>query len=107
MLSKEIVKRYVYYTGTISLVIYLVISLFTLCIASFIVKDIDFPKKYPVKFIIETLLMAFIATFPFAYVYWSRRGILMTPLEWSVLILKFTTLHLFFQFSGFYAMLFK
>ena len=77
-------------------------------ISSIIVRDTAYATKYPWKFTVETLLMAFVATFPFMFIIWSRTGTIgvHNVLEYVLLIIKFAGLHLLFQFSGIYTLLF-
>ena len=76
--------------------------------ASIIVRDVAYPNKYPWKFTAETLLMAFVATFPFMYLIWARTGAIGVNnlLEYAFLIVKFAGLHILFQFAGVYTLLF-
>jgi len=92
-----------------SLIVFLIGAALALTICSIIVHDVTFAKKHPVKFTIETLLMAFVATFPYMFLIWSRTGTLGVKnlSEYAVLILKFSGLHLFLQFSGVYSLTFK
>lgn len=108
MMSKESIAKLSYLIGSYSLIIYIVASFIILTAVSFIVKDIDYPKRHPEKFIIETIIMTFIATFPYTYIHWSRNGGRYQKyiLSHGLIMLKFGVLHLLLQFSGFYTRLF-
>jgi len=75
---------------------------------SAIIKDLGYPKAYPVNFTIETLLMAFMpAVVIFAMT--NLRGYPIsatTYTEFAVLVAKFGLLHILLQFSGFYSSVF-
>ena len=109
MVNQIKTAKVVYDLSTYSLLVFLVCAFVTLSVASIIVRDVTFPKKHPIKFTIETLLMAFVATIPFMFIVWSRTGSLGVSdlTDFIVLIIKFTGLHILFQFSGIYTLLFK
>jgi uncharacterized membrane protein YvlD (DUF360 family) len=108
-MQAKYVERLTYLLGTYSLLLYLLISAIYLTIASLIVRDIDYPKKHPTKFVMELIIMSILATFPYTYIHWLRNGggYHKYVFSHSILVLKFAVFHLLLQFSGFYTALFK
>jgi len=79
-----------------------------LSVISFFVKDLTFPRKYPLKFTIETLFMALTGSsivFLMSYLRENKVSI-TTFLEFLLLFVKFGVLHILLQFSGFYSSIF-
>ena len=75
-----------------------------------IVRDTDFPSKYPWLFVIETVLVAFVPASVLYIMTELRTGSIdFADLNSSFLLLaaKFGIFHLLFQFSGLYSYFFK
>ena len=103
------ISKITYNLGEYSLLAYIIASVLVLVTSSLLVRDITFPKEHPWKFVFETLAMAFVATFPFMYVIWSRTGKFISKdlIDYIVLIAKFAGFHLLLQFSGVYDVMFR
>ena len=76
---------------------------------SAIIKDIEFIKKEPFKFTIETLIMALLPTIAFVGVIYLRTNKFNNKniIESSVLFAKFAALHVLLQISGYYRYVFS
>ena len=108
-MQKQNIERLTYLIGSYSLMIYLLLSLFFLTIASIIVQDVEYPKKNPLRFLLELVIMSIAATFPYTYIHWLRNGGSHKNYVFShsILVMKFAIFHVLLQFSGFYTALFK
>jgi len=71
---------------------------------SVLIRDLRYPKEEPVKFTIETLIMALVpSAIIFLMTYFRGHSIdEQTWLEYFGLCIKFGLLHILFQFSGVY-----
>ena len=75
---------------------------------SVLVRDLSFPRGNPIKFTIETLLMATMCAF-IIFPMTILRGYSIdrsTYIEFAALFIKFGLLHILLQFSGIYSELF-
>lgn len=87
----------------------LVTTMVILSVMSAFVRDLDYPRANPVKFTIETLLMALPPALTFVLVM-QFRGVKFTGTtigEIAALAAKFGALHVLLQFSGFYSYAFS
>jgi hypothetical protein len=75
---------------------------------SVLIRDLSYPNANPLKFTIETLLMGFLCS-SIIFVMTLFRGYTITNatwLEFGLLYIKFSLLHILFQFSGIYSEIF-
>jgi len=75
---------------------------------SVLIRDLTYPNAHPIKFTIETLLMGFLCSC-IIFVMTVFRGYTITHKTWmefGLLFVKFSLLHILFQFSGVYTELF-
>lgn len=81
---------------------------FFLVSLSWLIRDLTYPKKLTMNFILETILMAILPSIGFLAMAILRGYHLDSEVytEFSVLVLKFGVLHLLLQFSGFYSNIF-
>jgi len=85
-----------------------VLCIVILTSVSLFVRDFSFPTKSPIKFTIETLLMATL-TSAIIFIMSYLRGhniTLFTLQEFLFLFFKFGILHILLQFSGLYSTIF-
>lgn len=83
-------------------------SVIFLAVVSGLVRDIDYARKNPSRFAIETVLMAVLPSLVF-FAMTIFRGYSITwerIMEFSILCLKFGLIHVLLQFSGFYSSVF-
>jgi hypothetical protein len=84
------------------------LAIAVLAVSSTFVRDLSYPSNSPIKFTIETLLMATLCS-SIIFVMTILRGYTITyasVLEFLALFVKFGLLHILFQFSGVYSELF-
>lgn len=81
----------------------LIVGYAVLVLLSIYVKDFAYPKAHPFKFAFETLLIGAGLALPFYY-FGIARELSMKETHYIVLglFVKFVTLHVLLQFSGFY-----
>jgi len=75
---------------------------------SVLIRDLSYPTAQPIKFTIETLLMGLLCA-SIIFIMTVFRGYTIienTWLEFGLLYIKFSLLHILFQFSGIYSELF-
>ena len=75
---------------------------------SVFIRDISYPNAHPIKFTVETILMGFLCS-SIIFVMTVLRGYIITDktwLEFGLLFVKFSLLHILFQFSGMYSEIF-
>jgi hypothetical protein len=75
---------------------------------SMLIRDLSYPNAHPIKFTVETFLMGFLCS-SIIFVMTVFRGYMITDktwLEFGLLFVKFSLLHILFQFSGIYSELF-
>ena len=90
--------------GTIS---GLAIALLILIIGSIIVHDTYYISKHPKQFLSETLVMGVLTGLPILYISWLRQAQKTTSyLEFFIFFIKIMVLHIGFQLSGVYSVLF-
>lgn len=81
----------------------LIVGYAVLILLSIYVQDFQYPKTHPVKFTIETLLIGAGLALPFYYFGYARE---LSSKETHYIVLglfvKFVTIHVLLQFSGFY-----
>jgi len=78
-----------------------------LLVTSILVHDIDYIKKHPKFFVSETLIMAFLTTVPIVYLSILRGANKQETINGSALIfIKILLLHIGFQLSGVYSVIF-
>ena len=106
--QRQTTQLYAYKLAVIGTPIALVSVMVLFAITAAIVRDGSFPEGHPVKFSLETLMLSFIATIPFMYIIWSRTGSLGVSnlVDYIVLIIHFAGIHILFQYSGVYSLLF-
>ena len=81
----------------------LIVGYIVLILLSIYAKDFSYPKAHPFKFTIETLLIGAGLALPFYYFGFGRE---LSAKETNYIVLglfvKFVTIHILLQFSGFY-----
>jgi hypothetical protein len=83
------------------------LSVIVLTITSFLVHDTYWIQKHPKIFTSEALVMALLTSIPVLYISYMREGaIISTIQEFTILFLKIIFLHVTFQLSGVYSVLF-
>ena len=84
-----------------------VIGFSVLLIGAFLVRDTGYIKKNPKFFISETLVMGFLTALPVIFICYLR-GVphVDTLHDFTVIFLKIVLLHLGFQLSGVYSVIF-
>jgi len=93
-------------TGTL---LFLVITgIIALVGLSVVIKDTEFITKYPIKFMMELILMGILPALAMLFVIYSRTGIITSTdnIELMLLVAKFAGLHVLLQISGFYRFMF-
>ena len=85
----------------------LTLSMIVLFIGSMLVHDTYYIIKNPKFFISETLVMGILSALPVIYISWLRKApAAHTATEFIVLFLKIAFIHIGFQLSGVYSILF-
>jgi hypothetical protein len=85
----------------------IVVGFSILLIFSVLVHDVDYMKRHPRFFISETLIMAILTTLPIVYLSLLRGANKNETIKGSALIfLKIVLLHIGFQMSGIYSVVF-
>lgn len=83
------------------------VGLAILIIGSIVIRDFDFIKKCPAKFLMETLLFGFLTAIPIIYIGKTRHADMKQSLiEFFILFLKVVALHVTLQLSGIYSQLY-
>ena len=83
------------------------LSFLVLTISSMIVHDMYWIKKNPKVFLSETMIMGILTAFPVIYISYVRGGtITKTVQDFILLFLKIVFIHVGFQLSGVYSVLF-
>jgi len=83
------------------------IGFLVLFVTSAIVRDTYWIEKNPMVFTKEMLLMSFLTALPILYISYQRGGTLKdTAAEFSLLFAKIALIHVTFQLSGVYSVLF-
>ena len=101
------VSELVYKVIKYGILLGLSIGFIMLFITSAIVHDTYWIVKHPYIFAKETALMAILTALPILYISYHREGTLEeTAIECSILVLKIAVLHITFQLSGVYSVLF-
>jgi len=78
-----------------------------LFITSALVHDTAYIEKNPKFFISETLIMGLLSALPIVYISYLRGGHLVsTAQEFTLLFIKIALIHITFQLSGVYTVLF-
>lgn len=71
---------------------------------SVIVRDGDFPRRRPLWFALEMLVMGIVGTAPFLFLAYTRQATgFESLLDFALLFLKISLLHALLQFSGVYS----
>jgi succinate dehydrogenase hydrophobic anchor subunit len=75
---------------------------------SAIITDIEYPALNPVKFLLESLLITLLPSLAILFIIYCRKNKITARdnLEVGILGLKFLTLHILLQFSGYYRYIF-
>jgi hypothetical protein len=85
----------------------LFMSLVVLIIGSILVHDTYYISKHPKQFLSETLVMGILAGAPILYISWLRKAPAATSvIEFFIFFVKLMLLHIGFQLSGVYSVLF-
>jgi len=85
----------------------LAISFMVLLVGSFLIRDTYYITKNPKFFISETLIMGILTGLPVIYISYLRGGARTETLqEFTLLFLKIALIHIGFQLSGVYSVLF-
>lgn len=86
----------------------LILAFTSLAVGSVIVFDDAFIVKNPQKFFIETLILGLFTSLPIAYLSYNRGSTKYSQIvrDSSLFFLKIVLLHLGFQLSGIYSVLF-
>lgn len=83
------------------------LSFIVLLIGSLLVHDTYYIEKNPKFFLSETLLMGLLTGLPIIYICWLRKVPIATSLiDFSIFFLKIVLIHIGFQLSGVYTVLF-
>ena len=83
------------------------LSAIILIIGSILVHDTYYIKNDPKFFISEMLIMGILTSLPILYISYLRGGAIKTTIqEFSLLFIKIVLIHLGFQLSGVYSVLF-
>jgi len=78
-----------------------------LFITSVLVHDTHYIKTHPKFFLSETIIMGLLSSLPIIYISWLRGGSKVETLqEFTLIFVKIALLHIGFQLSGVYAILF-
>lgn len=85
----------------------LALSFLVLLVGSFLVHDTYYITKNPKFFISETLIMGILTGLPVLYISYLRGGTKKESLQhFTLLFLKIAVIHIGFQLSGVYSVLF-
>ena len=85
----------------------LILSMIVLIAGSALVHDTYYIFKHPRYFLSETLLMGILTGLPVIYISWLRKAPAATSLqEFALLFCKIVIIHVGFQLSGVYTVLF-
>lgn len=107
MRSSEDISQLVYKVIKYGILSGLGVSFLVLIIGSILVHDTYYMKQNPKFFISETLIMGFLTALPIVYISYLRGGTkTQTIQEFILLFLKIAMIHLGFQLSGVYSVLF-
>jgi hypothetical protein len=91
-----------------SIIVGLIVCFAVLAVCSFTVYDTAYIKQHPYNFLAETFLMGFLTAVPIGYLCYMRGATFIVSLEDSLLFfVKIVLLHLGFQLSGFYRIMFS
>jgi hypothetical protein len=83
------------------------LSFIVLVIGSLLVHDTHYIEKNPRFFLSETLLMGILTGLPVIYISWLRKVPIKNSIEgFSLFFLKIILIHIGFQLSGVYTVLF-
>lgn len=97
----------VYHVIKYGILLTLSIGFFVLFVTSAIVRDTYWIEKNPSIFMNEMLLMSLLTSLPILYISYQRGGTgKETALEFALLFVKISLLHVTFQLSGIYSVLF-
>ena len=97
------VYRYIKY----AVIIGISLSFIVMTITSVLVRDTGYIIKHPRYFLSETLIMGFLTCIPVLYISFLRNGNKKeTAQEFGLLFFKIIFLHITFQLSGIYSVLF-
>jgi hypothetical protein len=101
------IESLVYNVIKYGIIIGLTISLIVLVIGSVLVHDTGYIEKNPKFFISETLMMGILTTVPIVYITYLRGGKKETTLSGTLFFfMKIVLIHIGFQLSGVYTVLF-
>jgi len=79
-----------------------------LTVTSLLVRDVAFIEANPMFFLNETIVVALLSSVPIIYIAWIRRGINAHDYgKFFILFIKIALVHIGFQISGIYSILFK
>jgi hypothetical protein len=106
MVSSEVSKA-VYKVIKYCLIFGLGLSAFVLIICSALVQDTSYIFKHPKFFLSETLIMGLLTALPIVFISYLRGGdTASTETEFTLLFAKIAFIHIGFQLSGIYTILF-
>ena len=91
-----------------SLLFLVITGIIALVGLSVVIKDTEFITKYPIKFMMELILMGILPALALMFVIYSRTGKITSTdnIELILLALKFAGLHVLLQTCGFYRYMF-
>lgn len=82
-------------------------SVVVLIVLSALVRDVAFIKRFPKWFAAELVIMGILGAVPLLFVCYSRGSVVSSSLiEFAILVLKFSILHVGLQISGVYTHMF-
>ena len=101
------IPKTVYNVIKYGIIIGLFISLLILIVGSVLVHDTYYIIKHPKFFISETLIMGILTSIPIFYISYMRgTPAAKSMIEFSVFFVKIAIIHIGFQLSGVYSVLF-
>jgi hypothetical protein len=90
-----------------SIVIGVTYGAFLLLAGSVLVNDSGYITRHPRFFLSETLVMGLLSSIPILYISYLRQGpLITTAVEFLVFFFKIAMIHVGFQLSGVYSVLF-
>ena len=108
MASSHLLSTRVYYIVKTAILIGVVVGFLLLSITSFLVRDVGFIESNPMQFLNETIIVSLLSSLPVIYIAWIRRGINAGDYnKFFILFIKIALVHIGFQISGIYSILFK
>jgi hypothetical protein len=106
-MNKDVVSTHVFNLIKYLIILGLAIGLFVLIGTSMLIMDTKYIERKPAHFLQELLIVGGLTALPVIYLGWMRRGQnIKDYYGFLILFLKITLIHLCFQLSGVYTILF-